>query len=201
MRSHRARHAGHAWQWLAAGSLVLSVAACGDGATAPTNAATPPSSVAVASRPPPGPTDAPATQGVQPASAMPTEVPGPPAALLDGATGAPDAPLPGELGTFTWDGLTSDAPWLVPSTGGTTVPGSTLEVAFGPSLDATGWVAAWAPIDGDVAADATRAGGRGTIGPVRVTAPARPGSWSLQVMASFGDGRNAAWYWRIEVAP
>ena len=37
--------------------------------------------------------------------------------------------------------------------------------------------------------------------PLTGTAPAEGGAWSLQVFARVGTGRDAAWYWRVEVAP
>ena len=92
----RARRAGLAI------TLVLLVAGCAIGA--PSERATPP---------------------------PPTEVPGggalrPPEAALGGLTDPPDPGVTGALGSWTWAEAGDDAPWLVPSSGGTAKAGSEL---------------------------------------------------------------------------
>ena len=39
------------------------------------------------------------------------------------------------------------------------------------------------------------------VGPVAIVAPGEAGAWSLQLEASFGQGRTGTWYWRLEVGP
>ena len=124
---------------------------------------------------------------------------GPPVASIAG--GGADAPVPGELGSFSWDGLTSDAPWLVPPAGIAAGPGAPLVMTLAPSFEQEAWSARWARIGADGAdTEGTLDGGTGTTGQIAMTAPVAPGPWSLQVIASFADGGNAAWYWRITVA-
>jgi hypothetical protein len=129
----------------------------------------------------------------------PTAVPGlgaPPDAVLGGLTGQP--PVPGSLGTFTWDGLVSDGPWVVPPSGGVAGTGQPLSVAFAPALRPSTWRARWAPVTGP-AAGAPTAAGDGAGVPIVVAAPGLAGTWSLLVEASFGEGREGAWFWRVEV--
>ena len=127
----------------------------------------------------------------------PTEVPGPPVASLDSGV---EGGVPGELGTFTWDGLGSDAPWIVPPVAVPAAPGSPLAVTLDPGLAPLGWTARWAPVRagsaGDPAAVAT-----GTGAPIVVAAPMPPGAWGLQVEITFAGGRRAAWYWSVGVGP
>jgi len=121
----------------------------------------------------------------------------PPAAGLAGLADPADASLPGALGSYTWGEEGSDAPWIVPSSGGRGGIGAELSVSFEPAVAATTWVARWAPISADAAGDVASAA-EGT-GRVLFTGPAAAGSWSLQLEAAFGAGRNAVWYWRIEI--
>jgi hypothetical protein len=127
----------------------------------------------------------------------PTEVPGPPVALLDdGAAGS----VQGELGTFLWDGLGSDSPWIVPRAVTPVEPGAPLAVTLDPGLAFLGWTARWAPVAagsaGDPAAAATGPGA-----PIEMAAPMPPGAWGLQVEITFAEGRRAAWYWSVSVGP
>jgi hypothetical protein len=137
----------------------------------------------------------------EPASepAAPTPIPDaqPPDALLAGVAADPVA---GDLGTFTWAGLTSDSPWVVGRAGGSADAGATLVVEFRPDVGEATWDATWARVAGGQAQQPGDVSDPAT-GPVRVTLPAEPGTWSLQLFARFGPGRDAAWYWRVEVAP
>ena len=89
----------------------------------------------------------------------PTEVPGPPVAAIDGGVAGS---VPGELGTFLWDGLGSDSPWIVPPGAVPVAPGAQLAVTLDPRLAPIRWSARWAPVRkglvGDPAAVATGAG-------------------------------------------
>jgi hypothetical protein len=177
--------------------LVLAATGCGTGglpATAPP-APTPAASATAAppSRPAPSPTPgSPDPGGASPSTALGT----PPAATLSSAgSGAAD----GALGSFTWDGAGTDAPWIVPAVEGRTRTDATLRVAFEPSIEPESWTARWAPVTAGGAGDVVS--GIDGAGPVVVNAPADAGVWSLQLEASFGRGRGGAWYWRLEVAP
>jgi hypothetical protein len=121
----------------------------------------------------------------------------PPAATLVGPTGAAAA---GVLGTFSWDGLVSDAPWIVAASAGGVRVVDRLEVILPPDAVPAAWQARWAPVAGGQAGTAID-GGSGGGAPIRVSPPAMPGAWSLQLTARFGVGRSATWYWRVEVVP
>ena len=79
-----------------------------------------------------GPTGVP---GDSPATthARPTEVPGRPVASLGGGVAGS---VPGELGTFLWDGLGSDSPWIVPPGAVPAAPGAPLAVTLDPAARA-----------------------------------------------------------------
>ena len=120
----------------------------------------------------------------------------PPQAML---TGSWDAPVAGVLGTFSWNGLVSDAPWVV----GDPIAdasGGPVTVSFDPGLGQATWLARWAPIHDGAAGDAVP-GGEGAGGAIVIAAPGRPGDWSLQLTARFAAGYDATWFWRLEVAP
>ena len=135
----------------------------------------------------PGPTEVPGR----------TEVPGPPVASI-GRAG--ETSVPGELGTFTWDGLHSDAPWIVPPGALPVVASAPLTVTLDPALAPMRWTARWAPAQAGSAGDPT-AGVSGTDAAIELAAPVVPGSWGLQVEVTFSEGRRAAWYWSVNVAP
>jgi hypothetical protein len=163
--------------------LVVAAAACGSPPSLPW--ATPPE-----------PSGATASPG-DPAD--PTVVPGsqPPEAVLTGFAGGP---VPGDLGTSAWDGVASDSPWIVGRAAGSARAGAPLQVEFRPAIDSSEWQATWAHVVGDQLGEI---GGASVMvsGPVELRAPSAAGSWSLQVFARFGAGRDAAWYWQVEVAP
>jgi len=131
----------------------------------------------------------------------PTEVPGPPGATLAAGGATVDGgPAPGELGTFTWAGLVSDAPWVVPPPAGAVTGAGPFTVTFDPAMPVERWTAAWARVTADVAGSPTDGGGS-TGSAVSIEPPPVPGTWGLQVHAWFGPGRHATWYWRVEVRP
>jgi hypothetical protein len=151
------------------------------------------------------PTATPSTQpGAEPSAepslartARPTEQPGPPAASLVVAGGAP---VPGELGSYVWDGTGSDAPWIVPPADRGVRARAPFGVTLVPPLEIDRWEASWARVDGDQPGT-PEGGARGDAGPVGVPGPGAVGTWTLQVDVRFANGNHAAWYWRVEVLP
>ncbi len=119
----------------------------------------------------------------------------PPAALLAGADGGPAA---GDLGTFSWDGLVSDAPWIVGSAAGRTSVDATLTVTFDPGQPVVSWRARWAAV-ADGGAGTPIAGGTGEGPAITLAAPANAGVWGLQLGVTFSPERSATWYWQIRV--
>jgi hypothetical protein len=150
-----------------------------------------PSMTPVATASPPATANPPATPG----PATPGPATAPPAARL--AVLAGDA-VDGDLGTFAWDGLVSDAPWIVGAARGTAAHDAVLSVSFEPGGQVTGWRARWAPVSAGEAGKPAD-GGSGTGGDVLLTAPHAAGAWSLQLTVDFGAGRGASWYWRVRV--
>jgi hypothetical protein len=116
--------------------------------------------------------------------------------VLEGLVGG--QPGAGVLGSYTWSGSGSDAPWVVGQPVGSARQGSAMAAGFGP-LSPGSWTAAWARVAAGAAEDPVD-GVSGT-GPVSVAAPSSGGDWSLQVTASFGPGANATYYWRLTVTP
>ncbi len=174
-------------------TLVVSVAACSAGSL-PASAA----SFAAQSPPAASPTAAASDVPGSPTAATPTPLPArPPEARLGDLSG--DA-LPGDEGSFSWDGLTSDAPWIVGRSAGTARAGTKLTIRFAPGVSQASWRARWAPVVGDGTGTPVD-GGSGLDGAIELALPATPGAWSVQLTASFGAGRSATWYWRVEVAP
>ena len=202
------RHAPHYVVWLT--TLVFVVAGCTN-ATGTPAASDPATTTGAPGRPsadasptagaPAEPSESPVVASAPPADAtappqstepQSTE---PPEALLVGGAGGPAR---GALGTFSWDGLVSDSPWIVPRSGVPVAPGDGLRVRFDPGPGQASWTARWARIrDGE--ATRPRAGGSGDGGRVVVEAPADAGEWSLQVEARFAGGDRATWYWRVSV--
>jgi len=105
----------------------------------------------------------------------------------------------GSLGSYTWDGVLADGPWIVPRSGVRATAGAALAVACGGGAAVTSWDASWAAVR-NVTAGTPHAAGSGQ-GPVTIAAPAKAGTWSLRVTARFGEGREATWFWRVTVAP
>jgi hypothetical protein len=131
------------------------------------------------------------------ATSKPTEIPGPPAAAL---TSIGRDAIPGELGSFTWRGMGSDAPWLVPPTDQAVGDAGPYAVTFAPPVLVESWIARWAPVS-DAGAGAVDGSEQGGNGPLVVEGPDQPGTWSLQVDVRFLSGDRCAYYWRVEVAP
>lgn len=119
----------------------------------------------------------------------------PPDAFLGGPTGGPVA---GELGSFSWDGLVSDSPWIVPPTASPLDPARHLRVRLSGGPAVASWTARWAKVrNGE--AGTPRLAGSGAGAPLAIGAPPGPGGWSLQVDVRFEAGGRAAWYWRVQV--
>jgi hypothetical protein len=180
-------------------ALVTVLAACGAGGSSPRTAATSvagtsaPATVPTVSGPPANPSPSLVDAASPSLSPLPSA---PPAATLSGLAGG--RPATGALGTYTWGGGGSDAPWIVGKRAGTAGSGSRLAVDLG-GLTPVGWDTAWAKVRNGVAASPTGASS-GTGLPV-VTAPSSGGDWTLRVTVSFGPGANATYYWRISVTP
>ncbi len=152
-------------------ALAAAVAACGSGGASPSPVAT-----------------------AAPATAKTSVTPvAPPAASLVIADGIV---VPGELGSYTWDGGGSDAPWIVVPESGRVKGAATMEIRLNPAADVTAWSARWALISDGVAGP-PQDGSTGTTAPMTVTLPTANGDWSLQVEIRAGNGRSATYYWRV----
>jgi len=121
---------------------------------------------------------------------------GPPAAFLHGGS-LDEKGAPGAEGSYTWNGQGSDAPWIVMPEAAARGAGP-WGVTFDPGLPVVQWTARWAPVRDGVAGD-PEAAANGTGSLIVVHAPSAPGTWSLQLEASFGPGRGASWYWTVDV--
>ena len=209
--AHTSRVAGRTRLALVAATWVIGaavLAGCSEsGARAPADAAgagSPATGAAVASAgQATGPTATACPTPAVPATGAavvtpgPTEVPGPPVASLEGGAAGI---VPGELGTFLWDGLGSDAPWLVPPGSVPAAAGAPLAVTLDPALAPRRWTARWARVTAGTAGDPATVitGDDAAIG---MAAPAAQGPWGLQVEITFAAGRRAAWYWSLSVGP
>jgi hypothetical protein len=120
---------------------------------------------------------------------------GPQPAWLVGPAGGD---VPGDLGSFSWDGLVSDSPWIVQPTGDALAAGTHPHVRLDGGRAHVAWTARWARIEHGVTGRPIGAG-RGGDEPIVVDPPPGPGSWSLRLDAIFGEGRRATWYWRVRV--
>jgi hypothetical protein len=141
------------------------------------------------------PSSTPGTESPPPVTDPPpaTEPAGPPAASMAFAAGAV---IPGTLGGWTWDDRGDAAPWL-PGAGPVPVQtGGSINVLVENELPIVTWRARWAPLLATgVGAPVDGIDGSGQI---RFGAPPS-GSWSVQVEVTFGQGRNATYYWRVQV--
>jgi hypothetical protein len=193
------RHAPHYVAWLTA--IVFVMAGCAGPAATPAPTGPPagsglsPTEAPTATSSPDATESAAGDQTATPADTQPPDSPEPPRAIL---VGGADGPETGDLGTFSWDGLVSDSPWIVQRAGSPVTPGTRLRVRFDPRLEPRAWIARWAPIRHGEAGSPQDAGS-GDGGRVAVEAPMEAGPWSLQLDATFADGRRAVWYWRLGV--
>jgi hypothetical protein len=177
-------HAATGTRYLGLCLLAATVAACGiPPLSVSTPAATPAAVVSPKPTLRPGPT---AVPGAEP----------PQAVMID----LEEEPVAGDLGTFAWDGFASDSPWILGPAAGSAVAGADLAVELRPGGNPSAWQASWARVaDGQAAGPSDVSALRG--GPIELVAPKDAGAWSLQLFARFGTGREAAWYWQVEVQP
>ncbi len=107
----------------------------------------------------------------------------------------------GSLGSYTWDGVLADGPWIVPKSGVHAAPATRLTIAFGGGAGTTlvSWDASWAPVRNGTAGT-PRAAGSGQ-GAVSLVTPGGAGTWSLRLTAHFGEAQEATWFWRVTVGP
>lgn len=172
---------------VAAVAVAAAAAACGPGPAAPATPAAATAGPSVAASDP-----APSTAG----ESIPTDLPGPPLAALSAGSVLVD----GALGTFTWGGGGSDAPWIVPPAERAIADGGPFSVTFTPPIPVERWTMSWAPITAEGAGSPT--GGLEGTGPLPAVGPVPgPGPWSLAVRAWFGAGREATWFWRVDQSP
>jgi len=185
---------------VAAALLGLVVAGCGAAGPSPSAGASEPTPAASVWPAVPVSSDVPAgTLAISLPSPAPSQTAAratPPAARLDGLAGGSGAP--GSLGSYTWNGSGTDAPWIVGSRAGGCGRAAALRVVFAEATPGA-WTDAWAKVAHGVA-DRPASASDGS-GPVSLQAPATPGDWTLRVSATFGEGRSATYYWRIAVAP
>jgi hypothetical protein len=194
-RSPTAVHPARVAAIRAAVLLALALAGCGSPVPLTTGSPTGPE---------PAPTltalPAPTPPATPPATTSQAPGHGPPLASIIGF-GDPVEAVPGTLGSWSWDDSGDAAPWIVPSASSAATPGALLTLVVDGGRVPESWVARWARLADGAAggtADDPEAGTEG-VGPARFGAPAEPGAWGLQVDTRFGDGRSAAWYWRVEV--
>jgi hypothetical protein len=183
--------AGHRLAPLVLGAAVVA-GGCAVGSTTTGSAPSPPATVGPSAPAPSVPVTAAPTGAAKPTGRPSTAGTEPPIASLSAEGGEP---VPGQLGSFTWQDGGSDSPWL---------PGSAIRVGAGEPLtvvlaDDIG-IAEWTARR--VSASATDGSGAVGLGagqaPIAFAAPG-VGSWSVQVTVRFADGHgDAAYYWAIE---
>jgi hypothetical protein len=151
--------------------------------------------VACGAPPPVSPEPPPVSPEPPPTSPTPTGEPlppQPPVAVLNFPGGQPTA---GDLGTYSYRGAGSDAPWLPGERVAVPPAGALAQVVLSEPLRVTSW---WARV-----APAGRAPGIGEEreiatgeGPIVFELPT--GAWTLQLSVQFGDGiGEATWYWQL----
>lgn len=178
--------------------LVLALAA----ATAAGCGSGPPSPPPVASPGPASPTPGTASPPVSADPATPTPVippiPDSPPEVALAADGG--EPIAGDLGTFSWDGLVSDAPWIVGRAGVAVAADGTLEATVAGDLQVRDWTVRWAQVAGGQA-EPVGDGATSGLGLPIAFRPPGPGAWSVAVEVWYADVGRAAWYWRVNVGP
>jgi hypothetical protein len=106
----------------------------------------------------------------------------------------------GDLGTFSWNGLVSDSPWILGRAAVAVQSSGSLQADVAGRFAVRDWIAQWARVvNGDTqpGEDAAAAGFRLPI----VLNPPSPGAWSLRLEVGYEDVGRANWYWRVDVAP
>lgn len=178
-------------------ALALGAAACSTATVAPGSASSPAPTATPVATITASPTTGPAPTASPSATAGVDEGGSPPAAALAGLAGG--VTVAGDLGSFTWDGMASDGPWIVERVGARATIHARLTVTFAGGALPRSWTASWALIR-DASAGTPVAAGEGH-GAVSIRAPDAAGSWSLRLVASFGDGRSGTWFWRLAAGP
>jgi hypothetical protein len=179
--------------------LMFVLLGCTGEASAPpaTPAPTSSASAPLATAPPPTPANgaasAVASPSDPPAPALPAH---PPEAILDGLGRTGRAV--GGLGSYTWLGSGSDAPWIVGRAAGAASRGAALRVTFAGSAPVS-WTSAWAPVIEGAAGTPT--GESSGAAAVAIAGPMTAGDWSLRVTATFAPGASATYFWRVKVTP
>jgi len=133
--------------------------------------------------------------------AVPTPVPTtpiPPVATLT-VPGGP--PIEGDVGTYSWDGFASDAPWL-PGGDPVHVPADILaSIRFPPGTEISTWTVAYAPLPASGPADPAAARVQARSITAEVDFPAPPaGAWSVRLWAEFPGHGQVGYFWRFEVS-
>jgi hypothetical protein len=167
------------------------------GATSPAaSSVTPARSPAPSAAPTPAPPEAtPAARPSPSQSAGETTPAGLPKAFLVGPI---DQPVAGTLGSYAWDGVASDVPWLPASILGTVEAsaGAALTLRVNGAVAGT-WTAMAAPAGDGPAADPVAIGtGRGPG--ISFAAPGA-GDLVVAVSVAFTGGGDATWSWHVVV--
>lgn len=155
------------------------------------------SGVPPATLPPPASSSPPGPTPVQPTSVVEPVPDAPPDVVLV-AEGRPA--VVGDLGTFSWDGLVSDSPWILGTATVSVAPGESFEALVAGTLPVRDWTARWARVVGNDAQPVEDGADAGPGLPITLRPPSA-GAWSLRVELRYADVGRAAWYWRVEVAP
>src|SRR4051794_4421004 len=112
-----------------------------------------------------------------------------------------EPPIEGQVGTYSWDGFASDAPWL---RGGDPVhvPADILAgVRFPPGTDISTWTVAYAPLREDGPADPAPSKTQQRWVSAEIASPAPPaGTWSVRLWAEFPGHGRVGYFWRFEVS-
>jgi hypothetical protein len=141
--------------------------------------------VSCAEAPPPTPDLVPVEPGPEPPTAL---------LLVEGAF-----PVAAQLGSYTWLGGGSDAPWLQGSPAGLPA-GEQLRVELRPALPILRWSVRYAPAGADGPGGAVELGEgliRGRV--LESEAPPR-GRWTVELFVTFGAGLGSArYYWLVDV--
>jgi hypothetical protein len=152
---------------LAIGALLATVA-CG---APPSKTSPPPASIDATGEPP---------------------LPQPPIAVLTFAGGEPVA---GDLGTYTYRGTGSEAPWLAGEPVAVPPTGALAQVFLSEPLPIASWWARVAPTGRQPRLGEPREIGTGA-GPIAFELPT--GAWTLELSVQFGDGiGDATYFWEL----
>ncbi len=187
---------------LRAGSFLLAlvVAGCSGGPSGSSGTAggatDPPSATPAASAVQSPPASPLATASSTPRSSIVAVPPAPPAASLAADGGDP---VPGDLGSYTWRGGGSDAPWIIVPARRAARSGPPYRIDLDPPLVPVTWRVVWAPIENGLAGQ-IQGHEQGTGTGIMLTGPRGPGPWSLRLEVDFGPAGRATWYWRLAPA-